>query len=321
MANNLVNMADIIKKYPALANVPEAIRSQLLANYANDLEGGNDNWRALSLKAFQFTVKSAAGDQVIEGGALNCIILAEADTDHHTWYKNKYDPNAEKTAPDAVWYGNNAPACVPASALQKDPNGRYQYSTHRRAIITILGADGKLSAPVVFDIGALSLYGKDNGGDILNYANYRKTLAKNGLLPCMVMTRVVFNRSQSVPCVQFTTVKNNGQPIILGADQQKIIFDMALSEPVQELKQVKLIPEVQTAPAQTAPAITAPTPQPALLVKSDFTVPASQPAINEPVITAPVQRQEPAQTADNLIAEADELKGVLNGSFEMDLPF
>lgn len=314
--NALVNMADMIKKYPALANVPEAIRSQLLANYANDLEGGNDNWRALSLKAFQFTVKSAAGDQVIEGGALNCVILAEADTDHHTWYKNKYDPNAEKTAPDAVWYGNNAPACVPASALQKDPNGRYQYSTHRRAIITIIGTDGKLSAPVVFDIGALSLYGKDNGGDILNYANYRKSLAKNGLLPCMVMTRVVFNRSQSVPCVQFTTVKNNGQPIILGAEQQKVIFDMALSEPVQELKQVKLIPEVQTAPAQTAPAIAAPTPQPAPLDKSAFTVPASQPAIN-----TPVQQPEPVQTADNLIAEADELKGVLNGSFEMDLPF
>lgn len=319
MANNLVNMADIIKKYPALANVPEAIRSQLLANYANDLEGGNDNWRSLSLKAFQFTVRSAAGDQVIEGSALNCVILAETDTDHHTWYKNKYDPNAEKTSPDAVWYGNNAPACVPASALQKDPNGRYQYSTHRRVIITIIGTDGKLSAPVVFDIGALSLYGKDNGGDILNYANYRKTLAKNGLLPCMVMTRVVFNRSQSVPCVQFTTVKSNGQPVILGADQQKIIFDMALSEPVQELKQVKLIPEVQTAP-QPAPAIAAPV-QPAPLDKSAFTVPASQPAINEPAINAPVQQPEPAQTADNLIAEADELKGVLNGSFEMDLPF
>ena len=295
----------------AIANqysVPAELMETLKGNFSDSF---GESFSRLSLKGFQFTLKSGGTSDVINTQALNCVILGEGVDDFCTYYSGPYTPDAEDVKPDAVWYKSQpAPVVVPQVALEKDQSGRFGYSIKRRIVLAIFDEKGNLSfTPVVFDVGAMSLYDKDyaNAG-MLSYASYRRWCAKRNLLPCMIVTQIVFDRSVSVPSVRFKPVcDQDGTPRILpqnGLLQE--VFKVAGSDDVKSLLKVNLIDGSESSDAEgVAQPQVQPQPQPQPQVQPQ---PQSQPQVQPQVQSQP---QAPVVTVDDnvrtALADADDL--------------
>lgn len=301
--------------------LPAELASQFAVVTGNFSDDFGESFSRLSLKGFQFSVVTGGAANVVPGSeqGLNCVIIAEGPHDFNTWYRSAYDPSAEATQPDAVWYeGTEIPSIIPPALRTKRPDGRLNWSRKRRILIVPMAADGNPlngMEPVVFDVGASSLYGQDLAGGLgLSYAHYRAWCKQHRLAPCLIPTRIVFDRSASVPSVRFVPgCDAAGRPQVFGAQALQLILDVAKSDRVKELVEVKLIdgneasaqqaqapiyntmaqapapqPVAQTAPVAPAPVAPAPAP----------VAPAPQPA---PVAPAPV---EPQMSADAILASA-----------------
>lgn len=281
--------------------LPAELASQFAAVTGNFSDDFGESFSRLSLKGFQFSIVSGGASNVVPGSeqGLNCVVIAEGPHDFNTWYRSSYDPNAEATAPDAVWYeGSEIPAVVPPALRARRPDGRLNWSRKRRILIVPMAADGNPlngMEPVVFDVGASSLYGQDMAGGLgLSYAHYRSWCKQHRLAPCLIPTRIVFDRSASVPSVRFVPVCNpDGRPAIFGAQALQMILDVAKSDRVKELVEVKLVDgtETQAAPeaspygTMTPQAPVAPAPQP-VVQPAPAPQPVVQPAPVEPQISA-----------------------------------
>ena len=162
--------------------------------------------------------------------------------------------------------------------------------------------------PIVFDVGAMSLYDKDyaNSG-MLSYSSYRRWCAKRNLLPCMIVTQILFDRSSSVPSVRFKPVCNqDGTPRILpqnGLIQE--VFKVASSEEVKGLLKVNLIDGTETndadGMAQPQPQVqpqVQPQPQPQ---SQPQVQPQPQPQPQEPVVTIDNSVQTVLSDAEDLL--------------------
>lgn len=274
--------------------LPAELASQLATVADNFSDDFGESISRLSLKGFQFSIVSGGASNVVQGSeqGLNCVIIAEGPHDFNTWYRSSYDPSAEATQPDAVWYeGTEIPAVVPPQMRSRRPDGRLNWSRKRRVLIVPMGSDGKPlngMEPVIFDVGASSLYGQDMAGGLgLSYAHYRAWCKQHRLAPCLIPTRIVFDRSASVPSVRFVPgCDQTGRPQVFGAQALQLILETAKSDRVKELVQVKLVPE---AGAMAQPA---PQPQPAPVYNT-----MAQPAYAQPQPApqpAPVAQPQPA---------------------------
>ena len=206
---------------PAL---PEDVRAQLIAKFAPAMSSFGNGINRLSIRSSRFRLIEGGNEEVLNDTHLDIIVLGIGDEAYHMYFKSKYDANADDAKPDFVWGENDPhPAAVPT---EKDAEGRKQYSTRRRIVFTrgkFDPATGTMDIPqpdklYVFDVNAISMFGNAHPAQgMFNMGQYVSTLRTQGMLPCAVLTRLVFNTQESVPAVFFTPFRdqNSGQLIPL----------------------------------------------------------------------------------------------------------
>lgn len=304
--------------------VPAELAAQVAALAGNYGDSFGEAFSRISLKGNRFSLRSGGSSELISTDHLTCVILADAPTDHLIWYRDKYDPTKEDVSPTAVWlYGKDAPAIVPRTVLQKNADGRYDYIRQHRTVIAIVNPQTQQLdlTPIVFDVGSMSLYGQDlvlsNNLVAYSYTGFRRWCSSQGIPPCLIFTRVIFDTRSSVPSVRFIPARNDRAPAILPQPVLGQVLQLAQSQSVKDLVKVSLIDgtensqSAQPASVQPAPAPVQPTPasvqpapasvQPAPVQQAPVQPAPVQPA---PAAVAPTQ---PAQPASASITPTDAL--------------
>ena len=310
MAYDIVALKNLGLPANMLADIEE-----LKGNFG---ESFGESFARLSLKGSRFSLKSGQSTELLSSDYLDVVILGDAVADHCTYYAGKYDPANEDVKPTAVWLrGTDAPLVVPPAKLTKDADGRYGYSIQHRTVVAIVNPQTKQldPNPVVFDVGSMSLYGKDipmsNGTSAMSYSSYRRWCSSQGVPPCVLFTRVIFDTSSSVPSVRFIPARNGTAPMLLPPELLGVVLPKAKSAEVKDLLKVNLIDGTEGDVAQpVAPQPVAPAPQP--VAQHAYTpqpgerilVPQEdpQPVAPQPVAPAPqpVAPSPELQTADPL---------------------
>lgn len=303
--------------------VPAELAAQVAALAGNYGDSFGEAFSRISLKGNRFSLRSGGSSELISTDHLTCVILADAPTDHLIWYRDKYDPTKEDVSPTAVWlYGTDAPAIVPRTVLQKNANGRYEYIRQHRTVIAIVNPQTQQLdlTPIVFDVGSMSLYGQDlvlsNNLVAYSYTGFRRWCSSQGIPPCLIFTRVIFDTRSSVPSVRFIPARNDRAPAILPQPVLGQVLQLAQSQSVKDLVKVSLIDGTENSqsaqPASVQPAPVQPT-QPAPVQPAPAPVqPAPvQPAQSAPVQPAPVQpapvQSAPVQSAPASVTPTDAL--------------
>ena len=282
-------------------------------------ESFGESFARLSLKGSRFSLKSGQSTELLSSDYLDVVILGDAAADHCTYYAGKYDPANEDVKPTAVWLrGTDAPLVVPPAKLTKDADGRYGYSIQHRTVVAIVNPQTKQldPNPVVFDVGSMSLYGKDipmsNGTSAMSYSSYRRWCSAQGVPPCLLFTRVIFDTSSSVPSVRFIPARNGTAPMLLPPELLGVVLPKAKSAEVKDLLKVNLIDgtegvgDVAPQPApQPAPQQHAYAPQPGerILVPQEDpqpVAPAPQPVAPAPELQTPAPAPQPVDLGDPL---------------------
>lgn len=273
-------------------------------------ESFGESFARLSLKGSRFSLKSGQSTELLSSDYLDVVILGDAAADHCTYYAGKYDPNNEDVKPTAVWLrGTDAPLVVPPAKLNKDADGRYGYSIQHRTVVAIVNPQTKQldPNPVVFDVGSMSLYGKDipmsNGTSAMSYSSYRRWCSSQGVPPCLLFTRIIFDTSSSVPSVRFIPARNGTAPMLLPPELLGVVLPKAKSAEVKDLLKVNLIDGTEGV-GDAAPQPVAPQVQPQPVVK-----PAPQPVAQHAYTPQPGERilvpqEDPQPVAPQPVAPA-----------------
>ena len=294
--------------------VPAELAAQVAALAGNYGDSFGEAFSRISLKGNRFSLCSGGSSELISTDHLTCVILADAPTDHLIWYRDKYDPTKEDVSPTAVWlYGKDAPAIVPRTVLQKNADGRYDYIRQHRTVIAIVNPQTQQLdlTPIVFDVGSMSLYGQDlvlsNNLVAYSYTGFRRWCSSQGIPPCLIFTRVIFDTRSSVPSVRFIPARNDRAPAILPQPVLGQVLQLAQSQSVKDLVKVSLIDgtensqSAQPAPAQPAPVQPA-QPAPVQPVPAPVQSAPAQPA---PVQSAPVQPAPASVTPTDALSAAE----------------
>ena len=294
--------------------VPAELAAQVAALAGNYGDSFGEAFSRISLKGNRFSLRSGGSSELISTDHLTCVILADAPTDHLIWYRDKYDPTKEDVSPTAVWlYGKDAPAIVPRTVLQKNADGRYDYIRQHRTVIAIVNPQTQQLdlTPIVFDVGSMSLYGQDlvlsNNLVAYSYTGFRRWCSSQGIPPCLIFTRVIFDTRSSVPSVRFIPARNDRAPAILPQPVLGQVLQLAQSQSVKDLVKVSLIDgtensqSAQPAPSQPAPVQPA-QPAPVQPVPAPVQSAPAQPA---PVQSAPVQPAPASVTPTDALSAAE----------------
>ena len=294
--------------------VPAELAAQVAALAGNYGDSFGEAFSRISLKGNRFSLRSGGSSELISTDHLTCVILADAPTDQLIWYRDKYDPTKEDVSPTAVWlYGKDAPAIVPRTVLQKNADGRYDYIRQHRTVIAIVNPQTQQLdlTPIVFDVGSMSLYGQDlvlsNNLVAYSYTGFRRWCSSQGIPPCLIFTRVIFDTRSSVPSVRFIPARNDRAPAILPQPVLGQVLQLAQSQSVKDLVKVSLIDgtensqSAQPAPAQPAPVQPA-QPAPVQPVPAPVQSAPAQPA---PVQSAPVQPAPASVTPTDALSAAE----------------
>lgn len=308
MAYDIVALKNLGLPANMLADIEE-----LKGNFG---ESFGESFARLSLKGSRFSLKSGQSTELLSSDYLDVVILGDAVADHCTYYAGKYDPANEDVKPTAVWLrGTDAPLVVPPAKLTKDADGRYGYSIQHRTVVAIVNPQTKQldPNPVVFDVGSMSLYGKDipmsNGTSAMSYSSYRRWCSSQGVPPCVLFTRVIFDTSSSVPSVRFIPARNGTAPMLLPPELLGVVLPKAKSAEVKDLLKVNLIDgtEGDVAPQPVAPQVQ---PQPVAQPQ-----PAPQPVAPQQHVYTPqpgerilVPQEDPQPVAPQPVAPAPELQ-------------
>lgn len=264
---------------PAL---PPEMRQYLSTHFAAAYESFNSQFNTLSVKGFQFRQLMGGKEVASRRDHLDCVILAIAPENHHTYYSKQFR-DEEGIKPDAVWGQNDpVPANVPASALQKDENGRNKFQIKRRSVIAIFDQNNNLDLEnlYVFDIGSMSLFGDDlqtpgvGLGKACTLNSYIQLLKNTGIFACAIPTRIIFNTGAGVPTVRFIPhVTQTGDWVFFPTELMHRVFTVVQSQKCQDLvnwrksvttQEEAPVPPTQAAPIHQAPApMAAPQPMPA----------------------------------------------------------
>ena len=304
--------------------VPAELAAQVAALASNYGDSFGEAFSRISLKGNRFSLRSGGSSELISTDHLTCVILADAPTDHLIWYRDKYDPTKEDVSPTAVWlYGKDAPAIVPRTVLQKNADGRYDYIRQHRTVIAIVNPQTQQLdlTPIVFDVGSMSLYGQDlvlsNNLVAYSYTGFRRWCSSQGIPPCLIFTRVIFDTRSSVPSVRFIPARNDRAPAILPQPVLGQVLQLAQSQSVKDLVKVSLIDgtensqSAQPAPAQPAPVQPAqpapvqPVPAPVQSAPAQPAPVQSAPAQPAPVQSAPVQPAPASVTPTDALSAAE----------------
>ena len=202
---------------------------------------------------------------------------------------------------------------MPRTVLQKNADGRYDYIRQHRTVIAIVNPQTQQLdlTPIVFDVGSMSLYGQDlvlsNNLVAYSYTGFRRWCSSQGIPPCLIFTRVIFDTRSSVPSVRFIPARNDRAPAILPQPVLGQVLQLAQSQSVKDLVKVSLIDgtensqSAQPAPAQPAPVQPA-QPAPVQPVPAPVQSAPAQPA---PVQSAPVQPAPASVTPTDALSAAE----------------
>lgn len=303
---------------PAL---PQELQNQLAAHFGTALSSFGGSFKRISIKGSRFHVLDGAQEIYQSATHLDVVILGIAEKNHCAWYAKKYDGSDDAVAPDAVWeMDGEVPANVPASALQKDAEGRNQYAIRRRIVVAAMLPDsaGGLSlytdGVFVLDINAKSNFGADivaGNTKAYGFNNYIPALLSTKLYPCALVTRIVFDTSESVPVLRFHPMMNNqGQLTTFNDQQMAAIVQMITDHNVMKLLDYK---SVNIGQAQTAAQPQQTTPVQQAVQQTQAQPVAQQSVAQQPVQAAQVvQPQAPVSSVDNN-ALAGQMTMAVNG--------
>ena len=313
--------------------VPAELAAQVAALAGNYGDSFGEAFSRISLKGNRFSLRSGGSSELISTDHLTCVILADAPTDHLIWYRDKYDPTKEDVSPTAVWlYGKDAPAIVPRTVLQKNADGRYDYIRQHRTVIAIVNPQTQQLdlTPIVFDVGSMSLYGQDlvlsNNLVAYSYTGFRRWCSSQGIPPCLIFTRVIFDTRSSVPSVRFIPARNDRAPAILPQPVLGQVLQLAQSQSVKDLVKVSLIDgtensqsaqpaSAQPAPVQPAqPAPVQPVPAPVQSAPAQPAPVQSAPVQPAPASVTPTDALSAAEVAAQEIQADDALMNILNAA-------
>lgn len=277
---------------------PAELMTALSGNFAQAYEDFSSQFRSISLRGFQFTLKESGSSTVHPQQFLPAVILGMAPDRHCSWYAKKYAGDVDdNTAPDAVWWEKmGAPANVPPQALQKDADGRNQYSIRQRIALAIIKQDANtgnmfvdLDNPYILDVGAKSLFGKDYPDQFaFSLAGLIRLCARNRILPLQFAVQIIFDRSESVPAIRFVPANQNGQISFLDAATLEAIYRVAAQPHIADMLKVRLRPD-PNAPLQASQQVSQPqtAPAPVATVQQPAPIPTPAPAPVAAPVAAP----------------------------------
>lgn len=299
--------------------LPAEYAAAMAANFADTYQDLGGAFRSISFAQFQFTFKNGGSSEPHPDNYLDVIILGTAKDRHHVWYKEAYKNGQDMSGkkPDAVWWAkDNAPSNVPPSALVKNADGYNQYQINQR--IAVIVARYNLTTgekywdfenPYAIDVSSMSLFGNDipeqgafSLGSLIRFGKDHK------ILLCQFMTRIIFDRTASVPSVRFVPHAANGQLQFLDPAMLAQVCAVGTSTAALDLLNVNVSPAngpqqaLQAAPAAayatdpyTNMAPTQPTTQQAPMPEHvSPATPAYQPPVQQaaPVQQTPVQQMQ-----------------------------
>ena len=279
-----------------LPSLPAEMRNVFLEAFAPAMDTFGSNFNRLSLKGMQFSLIQGGQSVYTEGNALNFVIVGLSPDQFCVWYANKYSNGDEGVAPDAVWAMNEEPpANVPAAALQKDVDGRNQYSVRRRMVIAPFLPDhtGNVKLDLdnlyVWDMGGMTTFGADlqvqgaGFGHAHSFSGYMNLMKNSSMIPAACMTRAILDRSQSVPVARFFPHVTNDQITQLDNGSLQRVAEVINSAQMKELLDWR----------RGAAATSQPTPAPQQVQQPVQQV--QQPVVQQPVVQQPVVQQPVVQ--------------------------
>ncbi len=250
---------------PAL---PEEQRALLASMFGGAMTSFGSLFNRLSIKGHRFHLMEGKQEVRTAADQLDIVILGIGAENYNVYYEGEYDPSKDDVKPTAMWGESEpVPACVPPTpAVGADGKpGKKPYSIRRRIVfspIEMCRESGELTVDLsklyVFDVNAMSMFGEpipqSNAYSLGGYITYLRT---NGLYPCVLGTRLVFDTRESVPVVKFVPFNNNGAPFVLPAPLLNDVVTTIQNEPkVTELLDWRRQDEAD-APAQPDPAAAA----------------------------------------------------------------
>lgn len=250
---------------PAL---PEEQRALLASMFGGAMTSFGSLFNRLSIKGHRFHLMEGKQEVRTAADFLDIVILGIGAENYNVYYEGEYDPSKDDVKPTAMWGESEAvPSCVPPTpAVGADGKpGKKPYSIRRRIVFTPIEMNPQsgeltidLSKLYVFDVNAMSMFGEpipqSNAYSLGGYITYLRT---NGLYPCVLGTRLVFDTRESVPVVKFVPYNNNGQPMMLPPPMLTDVVNTIQTEPkVTELLDWRRQDEAD-APAQPDPAAAA----------------------------------------------------------------
>lgn len=293
---------------------PEDLLPLLAERFGGAFEDFSSQFRNISFRGFQFTLREAGSSTVYPNATLPVVILGVAPDNHCTYYTKTYGAGDENLPPDFVWWQKSGfPASLPPAALQKDENGRNRYQISRRICVAVLQQNAQtgemfidLDHPYVADIGSMSIFGADNPEHwAFSLSGLMRMCDRMRLMPAQFVTQLVFDRTKTVPAIRFVPAHQDGQIIFLDNAALAAVYNTARSTAIGEMLVIK--PRVPSEPTTGLPqpgAAPVPTEQPVMAPVQQVVAAPPQPTptpVQQPIAPQPVSVVQPSE---DLMAQA-----------------
>ncbi len=163
----------ILNQENALPQIPSALLEGLRKDRKNDFAGFGSGFRSIKARKMDFLLRDGGAQEVVPADKLFGVFLGSLPFNHYIWYEKSYMPGQEPEQPDLLWRqkddDKNFPDALPTQFREKiliNGQMRWAFQVRRRTVWALVktGADGHgfidLESPYVFDITAMSLFGK-----------------------------------------------------------------------------------------------------------------------------------------------------------------
>lgn len=302
----------ILNQENVLPQIPSALLEELRKDRKNDFAGFGSGFRSIKARKMDFLLRDGGAQEVVPADKLFGVFLGSLPFNHYVWYEKSYTPGQEPEQPDLLWRQKddekNFPDALPAQFREKvliNGQMRWAFQIRRRTVWALVkqGADGHgfidLESPYVFDIAAMSLFGKadamSNSYKWNGIYNLCQQQSNNAFVctPSMFITQIVLDPVAQVSgVVNFRPYRNrDGNIQYLDGALIEQIYQTRHQDSVQSLLELREIldykqggsdaalqkaweePVQQPQPAPQKKAQTLPQPTP----EETFTLPTEQP--------------------------------------------
>lgn len=162
----------ILNQENALPQIPSGLLEELRKDRKSDFAGFGSGFRSIKARKMDFLLKDGGAQEVVPADRLFGVFIGSLPFNHYVWYEKSYTPGQEPEQPDLLWRQKddekNFPDALPAQFREKvliNGQMRWAFQIRRRTVWALVkqGSGGgfiDLESPYVFDIAAMSLFGK-----------------------------------------------------------------------------------------------------------------------------------------------------------------